>query len=78
MNNAAIVFFELLANCDLDHNRDMMQVNVHGVVQLTKLAVPHLEKTKGHYVKQSINCRPTAYFISPFAPSALRDVPYES
>ena len=33
----------------MDHYHEMMQVNLHGVVQLTKLAVPHLKKTEGDW-----------------------------
>ena len=47
VNNAGVVYFEPFANFRMDHYHDMMHVNLHSVVQLTKLAVPHLEKTKG-------------------------------
>ena len=47
MNNAGIIYFESFANFNTDHYHDTMHVNLHSVVQLTKLAVPHLEKTKG-------------------------------
>ena len=48
VNNAAMAYFETFDELRMDHYHEMMQVNLHGVVQLTKLAVPHLEKTKGN------------------------------
>ena len=47
VNNAAIVYFEAFDDFRMDHYHDVMQVNLHSVVQLTKLAVPHLKKTEG-------------------------------
>ena len=51
MNNAGIAYFGSFTDGNMDHYHDVMHVNLHSVVQLTKLAVPHLEKTKGNLNK---------------------------
>ena len=51
MNNAGISYLEWFVDLNMDHYHEIMQVNLHSVVQLTKLAVPHLEKTKGNLNK---------------------------
>lgn len=50
INNAGIVARNSVETIDLDEYDRIMNVNVRSIVQLSKLAVPHLERTKGNIV----------------------------
>lgn len=53
INNAGIVFKDTTTTVDMDNYDRMMNTNVRSVVVLTKLAVPHLEPTKGNILNVS-------------------------
>ncbi|XP_055306638.1 uncharacterized protein LOC129570938, partial [Sitodiplosis mosellana] len=46
INNASIYSRNSIENMDLNEYDRIMNTNMRSVIQLTKLAVPHLEKTK--------------------------------
>lgn len=50
VSNAAVVREGFPSNLDLDTHDLVFAVNVRAVVELTKLAIPHLEKTKGNII----------------------------
>lgn len=50
INNAGVVEIVPLANIDLDHVRRISETNFVGLVEMTRVALPHLEKTKGAIV----------------------------
>lgn len=50
VNNAGIGNTDTASTVDLDRFDRVFATNVRGVVELTKLAVPHLENTKGNVV----------------------------
>lgn len=65
INSAGIVSLNSIENIDLTiYDRDM-NVNVRSMIELTKLAVPHLEKTKGNVLNVSglASLRTTANFL---------------
>ncbi len=50
INNAAVAEIVPLANADGDHVRRMFDTNIIGLIETTRLALPHLEKTRGTIV----------------------------
>lgn len=56
INNAGIQSHNSVENIDLVEYDRIMNTNVRSVIQLTKLAVPHLEKTKGNILNVSSAC----------------------
>lgn len=50
INNAAVAEIVPLANADTDHVRRMFDTNVVGLIETTRLALPHLEKSRGSIV----------------------------
>uniref|UniRef100_A0A915JAG6 Uncharacterized protein n=1 Tax=Romanomermis culicivorax TaxID=13658 RepID=A0A915JAG6_ROMCU len=61
VNNAGILTFGDLASSPMDVYDKMMSINVRSVIFLTKLCLPHLEKTKGAIVNVSSVCGPRSY-----------------
>lgn len=53
INNAGICIRDSAQSVDLDDYDRLMDINVRSVVALTKLAVPHLEQTKGNILNVS-------------------------
>lgn len=53
VNNVGIVVRQNLSNIDMDVYDRVMNTNVRSVVDLTRLAVPHLEITKGNIINIS-------------------------
>lgn len=53
VNNAGFGTFDSASTVDLEKFDSVFATNVRGVVELTKLAVPHLETTKGNVVNIS-------------------------
>lgn len=53
INNAGIVKRNTIENVDLADFDRVMNTNVRSVIELTKFAVPHLEKTKGNVLNVS-------------------------
>lgn len=53
INNAGIISKNSIENVDMDEYDRIMNTNVRSLVQLSKLAVPHLEKTKGNILNVS-------------------------
>lgn len=53
INNAGIFSKNTIENIELTEFDRIMDTNVRSVIQLTKLAVPHLEKTKGNVLNVS-------------------------
>lgn len=56
INNAGIQSHNSVEDIDLDEYDRIMNTNVRSVIQLSKLAVPHLEKTKGNILNVSSAC----------------------
>lgn len=50
VNNAAIIAMGGIENSDAEHVRRQFEINVFGMVETTRLALPHLEKSKGTIV----------------------------
>jgi NAD(P)-dependent dehydrogenase (short-subunit alcohol dehydrogenase family) len=50
INNAAVAEIVPLANADGDHVRRMFDTNIVGLIETTRLALPHLEKSRGTIV----------------------------
>lgn len=53
INNAGIVRRDTASTIDLDEYDSMFATNCRGVIELTKLSIPHLEKTKGNIINVS-------------------------
>lgn len=53
VNNAGIVLYDNVDTVKISDFDRIFDINVRSVVTLTKLAVPHLEKTKGNIVNTS-------------------------
>ncbi|XP_031638407.1 uncharacterized protein LOC116350671 [Contarinia nasturtii] len=53
INNAGIMSKDSIENVDLAEYDWIMNTNVRAVIELTKLAIPHLEKTKGNILNVS-------------------------
>lgn len=53
INNAGIYSKNSIENIELDEYDRIMNTNVRSVITITKLAVPHLEKTKGNVLNVS-------------------------
>lgn len=53
VNNAGINIEEKIMNASMEQFDRIFNTNVRSVIELTKLAVPHLEKTKGNIVNVS-------------------------
>lgn len=53
VNNAGVVTRDNIETYDDDEFNRIFDINVRGVIKLTQLAVPHLEKTKGNIVNIS-------------------------
>lgn len=53
INNAGILSRDTIETVDLDEYERIMKTNVRSVIELTKLAVPYLEKTKGNILNVS-------------------------
>lgn len=53
VNNAGIVGADSASTINLEQFDNIFATNIRGVVELTKLAVPHLEKTKGNVINVS-------------------------
>lgn len=53
INNAGIVRRDTASTVNLDEYDSMFATNCRGVVELTKLSVPYLEKTKGNIINVS-------------------------
>lgn len=70
INNAGITGLNSIQNINLDEYEQMMRTNVRSVIELTKLAVPHLAQTKGNVLNVSsgaslrVNSNMLAYCIS--------------
>jgi NAD(P)-dependent dehydrogenase (short-subunit alcohol dehydrogenase family) len=47
VNNAAVAEIVPLGNADVDHVRRIFDTNVIGLIETTRLALPHLEKSRG-------------------------------
>lgn len=77
INNAGILSRNSIENIDLSEYDRIMNTNVRSIIHLTKLAVPHLEKTKGNILNVSsiagFRIRPNslAYSISKAAVNQL-------
>ncbi|XP_031638406.1 uncharacterized protein LOC116350670 [Contarinia nasturtii] len=77
INNAAILSRNTVAHIELAEYDRIMRTNVRSVIELTKLAVPHIEKTKGNILNVSsiagFRVRPNslAYSISKAAVNQL-------
>lgn len=56
INNAGIQSHNTIESIELTEYDRIMNVNVRSVIELTKLAVPHLEKTKGNILNVSSAC----------------------
>lgn len=50
VNNAAVCEFVPLASIDLEHVRRTLEINVVGLIETTRNALPHLEKSRGSIV----------------------------
>lgn len=50
INNAGVAEIAPLVNADLDHVRRMFDTNVVGLIEITRLALPALEKSRGAIV----------------------------
>lgn len=50
VNNAAVCEFLPLAAADLEHVRRTFDINVIGLIETTRHALPHLEKSKGSII----------------------------
>lgn len=66
INNAAILTKNNIETIDLADYDRIMDTNVRSVIALTKLAVPHLEKTKGNIlnVSSAAGLRPKANVLA--------------
>lgn len=68
INNAGIVARNSVETIDLNEYDRIMNTNVRSIVQLSKLAVPHLEKTKGNILNVSsiagLRIRPNTFAYS--------------
>lgn len=64
VNNAGIFKLDSASSVDLEGFDKLFAVNVRAVVELTKLAIPHLEKTKGNIVNISSITGIQAYAIA--------------
>lgn len=53
VNNAGIYEITPIATSDISIYDRMMETNCRSIIELTKLAIPHLEKTKGNIVNVS-------------------------
>lgn len=53
INNAGIIARNSIENIDINEYDRLMNTNVRSVIQITKLAVPYLEKTKGNILNVS-------------------------
>lgn len=53
VNNAAIACGKMIMESTMDEYDHLMNTNLRSIVILTRLAVPHLEKTKGNVVNVS-------------------------
>lgn len=53
VNNAAYGLFDTASNIDLDKFDKIFATNIRAVVELTKLSISHLERTKGNIVNVS-------------------------
>ncbi|XP_031632763.1 uncharacterized protein LOC116346709 [Contarinia nasturtii] len=56
INNAGIVKLNNAENIDMADFDLIMSTNVRSIVELTKLAIPHLKKTKGNILNVSSAC----------------------
>lgn len=56
INNAGIQSHNTIENIELAEYDRIMNTNVRSVIQLTKLAVPHLKKSKGNVLNVSSAC----------------------
>ncbi|HEY4180960.1 MAG TPA: SDR family oxidoreductase [Kofleriaceae bacterium] len=50
VNNAAIIAMGGLEQSDTEHTRRQFEINVFGLIETTRLALPHLQKSKGTIV----------------------------
>lgn len=64
VNNAGILKLDSASNINLEAFDKLFAVNVRAVVELTKFAIPYLEKTKGNIVNLSSITGLQAYAIS--------------
>ncbi len=77
VNNAGILSLNTIETIDLDDYDRIMNTNVRSVIQLTKLAVPYLAKTRGNILNVSsaagLRVKPNmlAYCISKAAVNSL-------
>ena len=53
VNNAGFYSFESVRNAPIEHFERIMDVNLKSAVVMTKLCLPHLEKTRGNIVNNS-------------------------
>lgn len=53
INNAGIASYNTIETVDLAEFDRLMNTNVRSIIQLTQLAIPHLEKTKGNILNVS-------------------------
>lgn len=64
VNNAGILRFDAASRVNMDIYDQLFAVNVRAMLELTKLAAPHLEKTKGNVVNLSSMCALRPYALS--------------
>jgi len=70
VNNAGIVKYDNVTTVQMDEFDRIFDINVRGVIKLTQLAVPYLQKTKGNIVNTAsiaaLQCEPNmmSYSIS--------------
>lgn len=66
VNNAGINVEETVMDAKMEKFDQVFNTNVRSVIELTKLAVPHLEKTKGNIVNVSSICGMVPVYSSTF------------
>ena len=68
INNAGILSRNTVETAELSEYDRIMNTNVRAVIELTKLAIPHLEKTKGNILNVSsiagLRIRPNSFVYS--------------
>lgn len=66
VNNAGVNVEETVMDAKMEKFDHVFNTNVRSVIELTKLAVPHLEKTKGNIVNVSSICGMVPVYSSTF------------
>lgn len=66
VNNAGINIEDTILNSDMEQFDRLFNTNVRSIIELTKLCVPHLTKTKGNVVNVSSICGMVPVYHSTF------------